>query len=84
MSYKAAEKLKTHIELEFIKSMSPEEINAAFNQFHGQIAELKAENERLKEAIKDINQTYKDSSGYEPSISVFHRELDEAMQLVGK
>lgn len=56
----------------------------AANGMVEQIAELKAENERLKEAIKEIGQTYKDSSGYEPSISVFHRALWESVQLVGK
>ena len=48
------------------------------------IAELEAENKALREAAQKAINSYKSSSGYEPSISVFHRDLDALQAALDK
>lgn len=46
------------------------------------LVDMQYEIDELKGSIKSIITTYRDSSGYEPSLSVFHRELSEAEELL--
>jgi len=49
-----------------------------------EIKALKAENEKLKQAITDISNCHFISTGNEPSLSCFNRALDEALALTSK
>ena len=54
MSYKAFEKIKEHIEIEFIKSKSPEELNDIFVRLNEKIQQLQADKAELVEALEKI------------------------------
>lgn len=48
------------------------------------IAELEAERDQLANHLARVLQTYGDNSGFEPSLSVFHREIDRARDYMAK
>ena len=58
MSYKAAAALKQKIELDFIKSKTPEELNEIFNTLHGRIKELENPWIDVKERIPEVEGNY--------------------------
>lgn len=65
MSYKAARNLKNHMEIEFIKTQSPEQINAMLNKLNDENRELQAEVERLKaenERLKAENERLREKA----------------------
>lgn len=51
MSRKAFYKLKNNFEVEFLKSLTHEEINKIINKFNDKVNHLQSENERLKKAL---------------------------------
>lgn len=58
MSYKAFGSLRGHLELEAIKSMTPEEINALLNSASEKIKKLQAENDNLRDSFREINDLF--------------------------
>jgi predicted nuclease with TOPRIM domain len=51
MSYKAFAKIKERMEIEFIKTKSPEELNEIFVQLNDRYKQLQVANEKLKELV---------------------------------
>lgn len=58
MSYKAFSNLREHVEIEAIKSMTPEEINALLNSASEKIKKLQAENDNLRDSFREINDLF--------------------------
>ena len=54
MSYKAFVAIKEHVELEYIKTLSPKQVNEIMHQFSDRIDELKAVGSALREYIDAI------------------------------
>lgn len=55
MSYKAFANLKSYLEIEYIKSLTPEQINELLVRQHAEIADLKSQLAGSNDVIEDLN-----------------------------
>lgn len=74
MSYKALSALKEKMEIDFIKSLSPEEINKMFNSFNHKIEAFEKSINLCVEAL-DENLRLNDGEYSKQAVDWAHKEL---------
>ena len=68
--------LQKFIEIEFIKSKTPEELNEYFNQFKKQLAEKEQENQQLKALLEYLKEQTEHCRDYECGLMTTELVLD--------